>query len=334
MPTIPLNTDSSPEAVIELLFKLKVRDVMSKNIITADPQTTMRDIQKLMKEHYITGVPITESEVLVGIISMDDIINAFDRNSIDTPCESQMTRNIIVLQENMPLSLVVSYFNKYKFGRFPVLNKKNKLTGIVTTSDVIAALLVAMNKEVERLEIEAQEAQEALQMEDEKNKSARVARSKILEKAKKLEHYPNRLIEFKTEPFNFEIAGQASTEIKKILRNMGVDKALARRIGIASYELEINQVVHSKGGMMRYYINAENLVIEAIDKGPGIPDVEAALTEGFSTATEQVRAFGFGAGMGLPNTKRVSDEFHIESEVGKSTKVRVHFNLASQQNQQ
>ncbi|HUH45441.1 MAG TPA: CBS domain-containing protein [Treponemataceae bacterium] len=325
MPTIPLNTESSPEAVIELLFKLKVKDVMSTNIFTAKPQTTMRDIQNSMKKHYITGLPITEGDTLVGIISMDDIINAFDKNTIDEACESHMTRNLIVLQESMPLSLAVSYFNKYKFGRFPVLNKKNKLTGIVTTTDVIAALLVAMNKEVERLEIEAQQAQDALQIEDEKQ---RKKRSKILEKAKNLEAFPNRLIEFKTEPFNFETAGKASTEIKKILRSMAVDKALARRIGIASYELEINQVIHSKGGMMRYYISPENIVIEAIDTGPGIPDVDAALTEGFSTASEQVRTFGFGAGMGLPNTKRVSDHFHISSKPGKNTKVRVQFNLS------
>ncbi|HQC27020.1 MAG TPA: CBS domain-containing protein [Treponemataceae bacterium] len=327
MPTIPLNTESSPEAVIELLFKLKVKDVMSTNIFTANPQTTMRDIQNSMKMHYITGLPITEGDTLVGIVSMDDIINAFDKNTIDEACESHMTRNLIVLQENMPLSLAVSYFNKYKFGRFPVLNKKNKLTGIVTTTDVIAALLVAMNKEVERLEIEAQQAQEALQIEDEKQ---RKKRSKILEKAKNLEAFPNRLIEFKTEPFNFETAGKASTEIKKILRSMAVDKALARRIGIASYELEINQVIHSKGGMMRYYISPENIVIEAIDRGPGIPDVDAALTEGFSTASEQVRTFGFGAGMGLPNTKRVSDHFHISSKPGKNTKVRVQFNLSQE----
>jgi len=327
MPTIPLNTESSPEAVIELLFKLKVKDVMSTNIFTANPQTTMRDIQNSMKKHYITGLPITEGDTLVGIISMDDIINAFDKNTIDEACESHMTRNLIVLQESMPLSLAVSYFNKYKFGRFPVLNKKNKLTGIVTTTDVIAALLVAMNKEVERLEIEAQQAQDALQIEDEKQ---RKKRSKILEKAKNLEAFPNRLIEFKTEPFNFETAGKASTEIKKILRSMAVDKALARRIGIASYELEINQVIHSKGGMMRYYISPENIVIEAIDRGPGIPDVDAALTEGFSTASEQVRAFGFGAGMGLPNAKRVSDHFHISSKPGKNTTVRVQFNLSQE----
>ncbi len=322
MPTIPLNTDSSPEAVIELLFKLKIKDVMTTEVITAPPESTMREIQCLMKEKSITGVPIAEKKNLVGIISMDDIVNAFDKNWIDDPCELHMTRNIIVLQENMPLSFAVSYFNKYKFGRFPVLNTDNELTGIVTTSDVIAALLIAMNKEVERLENEAQNAQISVQ-ENVKN----TERTSLLKKAKSLKNLPNRVIEFKTEPFNFETAGQASTDIKKILKGMGIESALSRRIGIASYELEINQVVHSNGGIMRYYITPEKLTIEAIDNGPGIPDLEKALTEGFSTATERVRALGFGAGMGLPNTKRVSDNFTIHSETGIGTTVRTAFNL-------
>ncbi len=300
MEAIPLNTESSPEAVIELLFKLKLKDVMETNVITIPPSMSMREAQLLMKEKRVTGVPVMLSKKLAGIISMDDIVNAFDKGTIDEPCENHMTRNTIVLQENMPISFAVTYFNKYKFGRFPVLNSKNKLVGIVTTSDVIAALLVAMNSEVERLEKETQEA---------------------------LKQEPHRVMEFKTEPFNFETAGLASTEIKKTLRSMNVDPAIARRAGIASYELEINQVVHSSGGIMRYYITGDKLVIEAMDTGPGIPDIDKALTEGFSTATERVRSLGFGAGMGIPNTKRVSDGFTIESEMGKGTTVHATFDL-------
>lgn len=303
MQAIPLNTDSSPEAVIELLFKLKIKDVMTTDVITVPPTATMREIQLIMKEKRITGVPVVAATGLAGIVSMDDIVNAFDRGTIDEQCEKHMTSNTIVLQENMPISFAVSYFNKYKFGRFPVLNADNKLTGIVSSSDVIEALLIAMNKEVERLEKETQEA---------------------LKKA------PNRVLEFKTEPFNFETAGQASTEIKKLLRSMGVNPAVARRIGIASYELEINQVVHSSGGIMRYYITSSKLVIEAVDFGPGIPDIEKALCEGFSTASDKVRSFGFGAGMGLPNTKRVSDDFSIQSEVGKGTTIHALFNLEAE----
>lgn len=324
---IPLNTESSPEAVIELLFKLKVKDVMTSEIITVSPSATMREIQQLMKTKRITGVPVTENGTLAGIISMDDIVKAFDENWINDTCEKHMTKDIIVLQEDMPVSFAVTYFNKYKFGRFPVLNADNQLCGIVTTSDVIAALLLAMNKEVERLEKEAQNAQIANQ---EKIAEKKGLHSSILMEARELSSEPNRVIEFKTETNNFEKAGQASTELKKILKSRGIDPALTRRIGIASYELEINQVVHSIGGIMRYYISPEKLTIEAIDNGPGIPDIEKALQEGFSTANEYVRSLGFGAGMGLPNTKRVSDDFYISSTVGVGTIVRVTFAIKQQ----
>lgn len=318
MITIPLNTDNSPEAVIELLFKLKIKDVMTHDVITATPKDSLRKIQLIMKDKGFTGVPITDGKILLGIISMDDIVKAFDKNWIDDECNLHMTKNIIVLQDNMPISFAVTYFNKYKFGRFPVLNTENELVGIVTTTDVISALLVAMNNEVERLEKETHDA-----LLSPKNEEL----SKLLNKAKALKQQPNRVIEFPVESFNFETAGQASTEVKKILKNMGVDPSIARRIGIASYELEINQVVHSEGGLMRYYITPDKLEIEAVDKGPGIADLDKALTEGFSTATDRVRALGFGAGMGLPNTKRVSDTFNIKSKLGEGTTVRVSFDL-------
>lgn len=128
-----------------------------------------------------------------------------------------------------------------------------------------------------------------------------------------------RIIEFDSEPFNFEKAGFASTEIKRILKSLKIDNEIIRRIGIASYELEINQVIHSLGGKMIYYIDKKKVVIKAKDIGPGIPDLEKALTEGFTTASEKVRSMGFGAGMGLPNTKRVSDEFKIESSLEGTT---------------
>ncbi len=324
MLAIPINQDSSPEAVIELLFKLKVKDVMTKDVIVAKPSTTMREVQVLMRENRITGVPIVEEDnTLAGIISMDDIVNALDGRWIDEPCEKHMTRNIIVLQDTMPLSFAVSYFNKYGFGRFPILGIDNKLSGIVTSSDVIGALLLAMNSEVERLE---REAANTLAIAQEENSDS-AERLQILRRVRDMHTQPNRVIEFKTESFNFETAGQASTELKKVLKKIGIDSSLIRRISIASYELEINQVVHSTGGVMRYYISPDKLRIEATDFGPGIPDTQAALKEGFTTATEKVRALGFGAGMGLPNAKRVSDFFSISSTVGKGTTVQADFNL-------
>jgi CBS domain-containing protein len=310
--TIPLNADSSPDAVIELLFKLKVKDVMTKNVTTASPSDSMRVIQQIMKTRRFTGIPILKDNVLVGVVSVDDIMDALCEGCIDDPVEKHMTKNPIVLQESMPVSFCVSYFNKYRFGRFPVMDGGHKLVGIVTQSDVINALLVAINKEVEILEKEAHRLHAETEPKD--------------------THHGNvEVLEFQTESFNFETAGKASTEIKKRLKALNVLPDLTRRIGIASYELEINQVVHSEGGVMRYYIHPDKLVIEAEDHGPGIPDIAKALTEGFSTATERVRALGFGAGMGLPNTRRVSDDFNISSAEGAGTTVHAVFFLTGKQ---
>jgi anti-sigma regulatory factor (Ser/Thr protein kinase) len=111
-------------------------------------------------------------------------------------------------------------------------------------------------------------------------------------------------------------------EIKKALKKLNLDPKLVRRIAVASYELEINQVVHSYGGTLRCDILPDRVVITAKDTGPGIENVELALQEGWSTANEWIRSLGFGAGMGLSNTKRVSDDFFIESTVGSGTTVR------------
>lgn len=331
MLTIPINQDNSPEAVLDILFKLKVKDVMSKPVLTAGPEERLRHLQGLMKKNKITGIPIVDSQSrLLGIISMDDIVTALDNGWIDAPAEQHMSTDLIVLQDTMNISFCVSYFNKYSFGRYPVLNNESKLVGIVTASDVISTLLVALNKEVERLEqhFDASIAtkEEGAEQGDSKiisTKDASPCLDNCIEGSSEAQCF-----EFKTESFNFEIAGQPSTEIKRILKNRGVDPSISRRVGIASYELEINQVVHSVGGVMRYILTDEILIIEAKDLGPGIPDVKKALTEGFSTATEKVRSFGFGAGMGLPNTKRVSDDFTIESSVETGTIVRAIFNLS------
>ncbi|MDR3284432.1 MAG: CBS domain-containing protein [Treponema sp.] len=309
METIPLNTEMPSDAVNELLFKLKVRDVMTAPITTASPEDSMRALQILMKTGNFTGVPIAKDGRLLGMVSMQDVINAFDGGWIDESAERHMTRSVIVLQDSMPVSFCVTYFNKYHFGRFPVLDADMRLVGIVTQYDVITALLEAMNVELEKLE--------------------KAAHEKEKQKAKSAEPAPGQaqVIEFKTESFNFDTAGKASTEIKKILKARNIDPALTRRVGIASYELEINQVVHSSGGVMRYFLEPDKLVIEALDTGPGIADVAKALTQGFSTATERVRALGFGAGMGLPNIIRVSDDFDIQSKLGEGTVVHSVFYL-------
>lgn len=128
-------------------------------------------------------------------------------------------------------------------------------------------------------------------------------------------------LEFKVAKEDFSKAGEASSSIKKTLKKLGVNSKVIRRVAIVTYEAEMNIVIHSQGGKISVEIDTEKINIVARDAGPGIPDTEKALEVGFSTATQQVRELGFGAGMGLPNIQRCSDEFSIESVVGEYTMV-------------
>ncbi|HHY52267.1 MAG TPA: anti-sigma regulatory factor [Clostridiales bacterium] len=120
---------------------------------------------------------------------------------------------------------------------------------------------------------------------------------------------------------DFTRAGEASSKVKGILKKLGYDPDAIRRVSIAMYEGEINMVIHANGGIARVEIFPDRVEILLSDQGPGIADVEKAMEEGYSTAPDEVRALGFGAGMGLPNIKKCCDEFRIDTAIGKGTDV-------------
>ena len=126
---------------------------------------------------------------------------------------------------------------------------------------------------------------------------------------------------------NFTSAGQASVQVKKVLRRLGLDPETIRRVSIAMYEGEINMVIHAGGGEAEVLIHEDCVEIILRDKGPGIADIEQAMQEGFSTAPDNIRSLGFGAGMGLPNMKRYTDAMQIESAVGIGTTITMRVNL-------
>lgn len=120
---------------------------------------------------------------------------------------------------------------------------------------------------------------------------------------------------------NFTSAGEASVKIKKLLRDMGFPSDAIRRVSVAMYEGEINMVIHANGGSADVNVTQDRIEIILADKGPGIDNIELAMQEGYSTAPDNIRSLGFGAGMGLPNMKRYTDDMRIESEVGKGTTI-------------
>lgn len=118
---------------------------------------------------------------------------------------------------------------------------------------------------------------------------------------------------------DFSLAGRASSKIKKMLKQLDVNAKSIKRIVVAVYEAEVNVVAHSFGGDLKATINENSIEVELVDRGPGIENIEKAMEAGYSTASKKVRDMGFGAGMGLPNIKKNTDELKIESEVGKGT---------------
>lgn len=126
---------------------------------------------------------------------------------------------------------------------------------------------------------------------------------------------------------DFTRAGEASSNLKSKLKQMGVAPDIVRKVAIAMYEGEINMVIHANGGEIEVIISPKRVHMILMDTGPGIPDIELAMQAGYSTAPDNVRALGFGAGMGLPNMKKYSDDMRIESEVGVGTKVTIDINL-------
>jgi CBS domain-containing protein len=285
-----------PNVVTEIILRTKVKDAMSKRLITATKDVSLREIQHIMQKERISGVPITEQNKIIGIVSVDDIITALDKGFIEEKTEKFMTKKVVVLEDEMPLNFAISYFEKYHFGRFPVVTQNEQLVGIITSRDILSKLVDELNKEIRELEEKIHEEKTFL---------------------------PDKIYrEFSIKKFDFEAAGIASFEIKKTLKEKNIHSKIIRRASISAYELEINIAIHSAGGKLIFMLENGKITIIARDNGPGIEDVNEAVKEGFSTATDWIRSLGFGAGMGLSNVKRVSDEFEIDSEVGKGTTVQ------------
>jgi len=134
-------------------------------------------------------------------------------------------------------------------------------------------------------------------------------------------------LHYNVSPDDFTRAGEASGDVKSKLKKMGVSPEAVRKVAIAMYEGEINMVIHAEGGYIDVEISEEDITMVLVDMGPGIADIEQAMQAGWSTAPDNIRSLGFGAGMGLPNMKKYSDYMDIETKIGVGTKVTMKVNM-------
>ena len=288
----------------ELAGNLSIGDVMTRKVFAVTRSCTMREVQSIMKHNAISGVPVVDANHVVGLISVHDIMNAYEQDWMPDPVGKHMTTGVETLGEEQPLSLAMSTFSKYPFRRFPVVNRNNELVGMITPRNINVALIQELSRQLATMETEGGVISQIPASED-----------RIYYRTYRLTRH------------DFESGGKASGELREQLRARGIDPKTIRRAAVACYELEINIIAHSLGGTLTLYVDRERVRITANDFGPGIPDLDQAMTEGFSTASDWIRSQGFGAGMGLPNTKRLSDDFSIQSGVDMGTMVKAIVNL-------
>jgi CBS domain-containing protein/anti-sigma regulatory factor (Ser/Thr protein kinase) len=293
----------------ELVYQLKVRDAMTRNLYMVGPRDSMRLAQQVLREKRISGLPVVDNNRLLGIISVEDIIRALDLNHISAEIGDYMTRKVITLRPEYTLAKALNIFNRYPYGRFPVTDADGQLVGILTQGDITRRLMFELNSVAEQAAVrEAQHMAESIAAQPE-NKVGEF------------------LLEATLKPGDFDNAGILSNQVKKKLQSMGIEPEIVRRAAIACYEAETNLIIHTLGGTMTARIANGKIIMEARDIGPGIPDIQQAMSPGFSTASDSVRALGFGAGMGLPNIKKCADKFEIQSEMGLGTHLKVEIEL-------
>jgi len=222
-----------------------------------------------------------------------------------------MTRDPFIVKGGDPVVEALKMFVNTKVGRLPVVDEEGKLIGILTKGDITLGILNALQRDYQTEEVRRYRASHLFEDIESQRTSL--------------------ILRYNIKAGDFIHGGDASSKIKRALTRMGALPQIARRVGIATYEAEMNLIIHTTdGGVIRTEIEPEQISIDIFDYGPGIKDVELAMRPGYSTATEKVRELGFGAGMGLVNISRCVDTMKLESVWGKGTRLRMKISLQKQ----
>ena len=290
--------------VEELSYELRIDQVMSRNLRTLTTDMKMRDALELLRQERISGAPVLFENKLVGILSMEDLIHCLCNSDLDANVESYMTPNPITVVAHTPVVEALKTFVNSHVGRLPVVDQEGNLIGMMTKGDITRGVLSALKRDYASEELKRYRASHLFE-DIKSDKSSLVLRYNI-------------------QPKDFTNGGSASSNIKRALLRLGASPQLARQCSIAAYEAEMNLIIHTiNGGILRVEIQPHMISMVAYDDGPGIADVELAMKPGYSTATDETRELGFGAGMGLPNIARCVDSVVLESSNEKGTRLKM-----------
>ena len=302
-------SDSRISKVQELIYEIRVGDVMTGKVITVNPQTSMSQLRWILKEQRISGTPVVEGGKVVGIISIDDFIRWLADREDDCPIAEKMSKDVCTIHADEPLTQAVNIFQRFGFGRLAVVRRGNKeLLGIITKGDIVRGLL-------KKLEIDQVEEEEVYRHRVNHFFEDILADKVVL------------LFQYDVAGHNFERAGEGASRLKTTLQRLGLHPQTVRRVAIATYEAEMNLVIYTDGGNIRVRVEPNEIFVVVKDSGPGIPDVEKVLQPGYSTAPEWVRELGFGAGMGLCNINKCATRMDLRSTVGKGTQLNIRISI-------
>jgi len=291
--------------VQELVYEIRVGDVMKGEVITVSSQTPMSQLRGILREKRISGTPVVDGGKLVGIISIEDFITWLAERGPDCPIGEKMSREVQTLHADEPLTQAVNKFERYGFGRFAVMDRHTgRLVGIVTKGDIIEGLL-------KKLEIDYHKEEESYRQRVRHFFEDILADKVVL------------LFQYDVIGHDFTRAGEGASRLKATLRRLGLAPQIVRRVAIATYEAEMNVIIYTDGGKMRVRVEPHEIYVRVEDCGPGIPDIEKAMQPGYSTAPEWVRNLGFGAGMGLNNILKCATKMDLKSSVAKGTRLSI-----------
>jgi CBS domain-containing protein/anti-sigma regulatory factor (Ser/Thr protein kinase) len=316
MPTRPVRkerviTDGAAGIITrveELAYELKIEEVMTADVKVVTPDVHMLEVLELLRESRISGAPVVSDSDLLGVISIEDLIRSLLQGDLEASVGDYMSKDLITVNSFDPVVEALKVFSQARVGRLPVLDKAGKLAGIITKGDITRGILGALERDYQLEEVRRYRASHLF--ED-------IASDRT-----------SLILRYTIEPRDFTRGGEASSFIKRALLRLGANPQIARRCGIAIYEAEMNLIIHTThGGTIRVEIEPHVILMEAIDDGPGIEDVELAMKPGYSTASDEIRELGFGAGMGLQNIQRCVDEMTLQSTMGTGTRLEMKIHL-------
>ena len=299
-PTISDKTAESVTRAEELAYELRIHEVMTQDVFSISPDMQMETALDIFQKERFSGAPVIQEGNLIGIISIEDLIRALREKNLTAAVRDYMSTELATVRKSDPVIEALKTFARTKYGRLPVLDESGQLVGIITKGDISNGLLDALQRDYHAEEL------------------IRYRASHLFEDI--ISHRTSLILRYDIRQGDFIHGGDASSHIKRALLRLGATPQLARRCGIAVYEAEMNLIIHTeRGGTLRVEIEPHKITMEAYDDGPGIEDVELAMKPGYSTATNEVREMGFGAGMGLVNIKRCVDEMRLISNTARGT---------------